>query len=95
MPIDMTPALSSDAQPKWWAQSLTIWGGVVTGLAAVLPAIGPAFGLNVTPATVHTAAEQIMAVAQAVGGLAGTLTVIFGRIRATQPLMLRSVTVKV
>jgi uncharacterized protein (TIGR02594 family) len=95
MPIDLTPALSPDAQPKWWGQSLTIWGGVVTGLAAVLPAIGPAFGLTVSPATVHTAADQLMAVAQAVAGLTGTLTVIFGRVRATQPLMQRSVTVKV
>ena len=95
MPIDLTPALSPEAQPKWWGQSITIWGGIVTGLAAVLPAIGPAFGLNVSPATVHTAADQMLAIAQAIGGLAGTFTVIFGRVRATQPLMQRAVIVKV
>ena len=95
MPIDLTPPFSTDAQPKWWGQSLTIWGGVVTGLAAVLPVIGPVFGLTVSPATVHTAADQMIAVAQALGGLTGTLAVIFGRVRATQPLMQRTMTVKV
>jgi uncharacterized protein (TIGR02594 family) len=95
-----TPAMTientaSAAEPKWWGQSLTIWGAVVTGLAAVLPAVGPAFGLNVSPATVHTAADQIMGIAQALTGLAGTLAAIYGRTRAIQPLIQRTVTLKV
>ncbi len=94
MPIDMTPALSPDAAPKWWGQSITIWGAIVTGLAAVVPAVGPAFGLTVSPTAIHTVADQMLAVAQALAGLTGTLTVIFGRVRATQPLMQRSVTLK-
>lgn len=97
-----TPAMTTEptpsapaAEPKWWGQSLTIWGAVVTGLAAVLPAVGPAFGLNVSPATVHTAADQIMGIAQAITGLAGTLAAIYGRTRAVQPLVQRTVTLKV
>ena len=74
---------------------MTIWGGIVTGLAAVLPAVGPAFGINVSPAIVHTAADQTMAIIQAVAGLLGTLSVVYGRVHATQPLMQRSLTLKV
>lgn len=88
-------ATSTTTEPKWWGQSLTIWGAVVTGLAAVLPAVGPAFGFNVSPATIHTAADQIMGIAQALTGLAGTLAAIYGRTRAIQPLIQRTVTLKV
>ena len=91
---NMTPDQSFPVSPKWWGQSLTIWGAVVTGLAAVLPALGPAVGLDVTPAAVHTAADQIGAIVQALAGLAGTLTAIYGRVRATQPLQQRLVTLK-
>lgn len=84
----------AEIQPKWWGESITIWGAVVTGLAAVLPAIGPAFGLDVSAATVHTAAGQITNIAQAVVGLIGTLTAVYGRVRAAQPLVQRTVTLK-
>ena len=86
---------TSAIEPKWWGQSLTIWGAVITGLAAVLPAIAPAFGLNVSPATVHTAADQIIGIAQAITGLAGTLAAVYGRTRAVKPLIQRTVTLKV
>jgi uncharacterized protein (TIGR02594 family) len=88
----VTPAAT---QPKWWGRSLTIWGAVVAGLAAVLPAVGPAIGVEITPATVHTAADQVGAIAQAVTGLAGTIAAIYGRVRATQPLEQRLLTLKV
>ena len=95
MTNEPTPSAPAATEPKWWGQSLTIWGAVVTGLAAVLPAVGPAFGLNVSPATVHTAADQIMGIAQAVTGLAGTFAAIYGRTRAIQPLIQRTVMLKV
>lgn len=94
-PKPMTDASSTnDIQPKWWGESITIWGALVTGLAAVLPAIGPAIGLDVSAATIHTAAGQITGIAQAVIGLIGTLTAIYGRVRAQQPLVQRTVTLK-
>lgn len=93
---DTMPApLSTDAPPKWWGRSLTIWGAVVTGLAAVLPAIGPAFGFQVSAASIHTVADQIVAVAQAAAGLAGTLMAIYGRARASQPLAQKLVLLRV
>ena len=91
----MTPDQQPALEPKWWGRSLTIWGAVVAGLAAVLPVLSPAIGVEVTPDAVHTAADQIAAVVQAATGLAGTLIAIYGRVRATQPLQQRLVTVKI
>ncbi|MEQ1697884.1 MAG: TIGR02594 family protein [Hyphomicrobiaceae bacterium] len=95
MTTESVSSAPAATEPKWWGQSLTIWGAIITGLAAVLPAVGPAFGFNVSPATVHTAADQIMGIAQAAMGLAGTLAAIYGRTRAIQPLIQRTVTLKV
>lgn len=80
---------------KWWGNSSTIWGAVVTGLAAVLPALGPAFGVSITPDTIHTGADQVTAIVQALVGLAGTIATIRGRANATQPLKLKLVTLKI
>ena len=83
------------AQPKWWGQSVTIWGALVAGVAAVAPAIGPAFGVEISPLAVHTTADQMFAIAQAVAGLSGTLAAIMGRLNATQPLQQRSLLLKI
>jgi uncharacterized protein (TIGR02594 family) len=93
-PMTTQPTDPSQPLPKWWGHSMTIWGALVTGLAAVLPAVGPALGVDISASTVRTAADQVGAVVQAATGLAGTLMVIFGRLRATQPLSQRFVTFK-
>ena len=93
--FEPAPSAAPAIEPKWWGQSITIWGAVASGLAAVLPAIGPAFGVDVSAATIHTAADQIGATVQAAAGLVGTLLAIYGRLRATQPLKQRLITVKV
>ncbi len=87
---------TSDTQPaaKWWGQSITIWGAVITGLSTVLPALGPAFGIDITGDLVREAGAGIVQTVQAVGGLIGTLMTIYGRVRATKPLAQRSVQVK-
>jgi lysozyme family protein len=92
---DMTDT-TSDAQPaaKWWGQSITIWGAVITGLSTVLPALGPAFGIDITGDLVREAGAGIVQTVQAVGGLIGTLMTIYGRVRATKPLAQRSMQVK-
>jgi lysozyme family protein len=71
---------------KWWGQSLTIWGALVTGLSTVLPVVGPLFGLDVTGDLVRELGDQSVALVQAVGGLAGTILTIYGRTRATTRL---------
>ncbi len=84
-----------DTTAKWWGESLTIWGVVVTTLATVLPVVGPLFGLDLTAELVHQLGEQATQVIQALGGLVGTLMTIVGRTRAVAPLVRREMIVKV
>jgi lysozyme family protein len=71
---------------KWWGHSMTIWGAVITALSAVLPTIGPLIGLDIAPEVVRQLGDQMMLAAQAVGGLAGTILTVYGRVRATTTL---------
>src|SRR5512134_2588709 len=32
---------------KWWGQSLTIWGAVITALSTLAPALGPVIGVDI------------------------------------------------
>lgn len=95
MANDQTTTNISAADPKWWGNSSTIWGAVVTGMAAVLPALAPAFGVSITPDTINTGADQIGAIIQAAVGLAGTIAAIRGRVVATRPLSQKLVSLKI
>ena len=79
-----TPRPDTQPTAKWWGQSITIWGAIITGLSTVLPALGPAFGVDITGDLVREAGEGIVQTVQAVGGLLGTIMTIYGRVRATQ-----------
>jgi uncharacterized protein (TIGR02594 family) len=80
---------------KWWGQSMTIWGAFVTGLATVLPAFGPLIGIDITGDLVQDAGDQIVTAIQAVAALAGTIMTVYGRVRATQPLERRAVSLRI
>ena len=80
---------------KWWGSSMTIWGAAITALSTVLPVLGPALGLDVTPDVVRQAGEQLVSVIQALGGLMGTLMTIYGRTRASHALVRRQVQVNI
>jgi HK97 family phage major capsid protein len=69
-------------------------GTIITGLSTVLPALGPAFGIDVTGDLVREAGEGIVQTVQAVGGLVGTIMTIYGRVRATKPLEQRNMQLK-
>jgi hypothetical protein len=88
MPDQATPA----APAKWWASSMTIWGAVITALSTVLPIVGPLVGLNIPPELIHQLGDQAVILAQAAGGVAGTILTIYGRARATTALERRPVT---
>ena len=79
---------------KWWGGSMTVWGAIVTALSTVLPAVGPAIGIDITGELVHEVGSQLVAAVQAAGGLLGTIMTIYGRVRATQPLERRFVSLK-
>lgn len=91
--IDMTRNDGTPTPPKWWGSSMTIWGAAITALSTVVPILGPAVGLDVTPDMVRQAGEQVVSIVQAIGGLIGTLMTIYGRARATQTLERRQVQV--
>ena len=76
----------NNGEPKWWGQSLTIWGTIVTTLATVLPIVGPFVGFNVSGALIVQFGEQITHVLQALGGVLGVLMTVVGRFRANAPL---------
>jgi hypothetical protein len=71
---------------------MTVWGIAVTALSTVLPVVGPLLGLDITADLARQLGEQVVAVAQAAGGLAGTILTIYGRARATTALERRQVT---
>ena len=89
------PAAGDVTASKWWGRSMTIWGTAITGLATVLPVIGPVLGVNISGEAVRQVGAQSVEVGQAVAGLIGTLLAIYGRSRATLPLGLRTITVRI
>ncbi len=92
-PISPSPN-SPMPSPKWWGQSVTIWGTIVTTLATVLPVVGPLVGLNISADLIHQLGDGIIHVAQAAGGVIGILMTIYGRTRAIQPLVRRDFLLK-
>jgi len=83
-----------DTAPKWWGQSLTIWGVLIAASASVLPALSPIIGLDLTADLVRQLGDEVLQVAQAVTALAGTLMAIYGRTKAKQPLARKSMHLK-
>ena len=79
---------------KWWAQSKTIWGAIITAVATVAPLLGPVIGVDLPGEVVKDAGEQTVNAVQAVVGLIGTLLTIYGRLKATTPLARRALSVK-
>lgn len=86
--------LPTPVASKWWGHSLTIWGAIVTALAAILPVVGPVIGVDVSAELVRQIGGQMGAVLQALAGLIGTAMTIYGRLRATASLTRRSVQIR-
>lgn len=80
---------------KWWGESMTMWGALITAATTVIPVLGPIVGLDITGEMIRQLGTQGIQVAQAVGGLAGTLMTIYGRIRATSRIGLKPVTLQI
>ena len=86
------PTTKPDAaiDSKGWWQSMTIWGTLLTAMTTVLPLVGVALGIGITPELAEEIGQNVVLVIQAVGGLIGTLMALFGRARATALLQTRS-----
>ena len=91
---DQTSTQPAEISPgaKWWGESMTMWGVVVTGLSTVLPVLGPVFGLNITAELIRQLGDNVVLFGQAAGGLVGTIMTIYGRARATTTLERRQIT---
>ena len=85
---------SPTSATKWWGNSVTVWGAIITALSTVLPALGPILGIDITSDLVRELGDQLVLTVQAVGGLVGTVMTIYGRVRASGPLERRDVNVK-
>lgn len=90
-PAPTTPT----ATAKWWGESLTIWGVVLTALTTVAPALFAAAGIDMPATLIERLGRDILAVVQAVGGLVGTVITVAGRIRARGPLERRIMAVRI
>jgi uncharacterized protein (TIGR02594 family) len=91
-PVEIGTTAPDTADSKWWGHSMTVWGVIITSLSTVLPTVGPLFGLNVTADLVQQLGNQVVQVAQALGGVVGTVLTIYGRMRATTSLERRQIT---
>jgi lysozyme family protein len=92
---EMTETTSAtQSTGKWWGQSVTIWGVLITALSTVLPTLGPVIGIDITGDLVREVGDGVVQTVQAIGGLIGTLLTIYGRVRATEPLTQRDVQLK-
>ncbi len=60
--------IRGDAAPKWWGESMTIWGALITALATVLPAVGPLIGLDITGEVIRQVGGQAAQAFQAMAG---------------------------
>ncbi len=82
---------SGNAAPKWWGESLTVWGAFITAAATVLPIIGQLLGFEITGDLVRQIGSDVFTALQILGGVVGTLMTLYGRARASQPLERRPV----
>lgn len=80
---------------KWWAQSKTIWGAIITAAATVIPTFGPLIGVDLPADVIRDAGAQTASTVQAVVALIGTLLTIYGRLTAAGPLVRRAWNVKI
>ena len=81
--------ISSSDDSKWWLNSKTMWGTLITAAATVIPVLGPAVGIVLPADLITSFGDQVVTAAQALAGLFGTALAIYGRLKADTPLVLR------
>jgi uncharacterized protein (TIGR02594 family) len=92
--LNNTTPIATPAPAKWWGESLTVWGALITAASTVIPAFGPLIGLDISAELVRQLGGQGVQAVQALGGLFGTLLTLYGRVRATTRLERKAVTMQ-
>lgn len=84
----------SNTQSKWWGESLTVWGTIITALSTVLPVMGPFIGLNISAELILQFGDTVAKLIQIIGGITGTTMALYGRARANQQLVRKPMAIK-
>lgn len=92
--IPVAATAPSDALPKWWGASMTMWGAIITGIATVLPTVAPLAGVDISRDLAQQLGDEAVRVVQGAAGVAGLVLTIYGRLRAAQPLERRIVALR-
>ncbi|RUP11105.1 TIGR02594 family protein [Hyphomicrobium sp.] len=87
--MNTTTTKTTDDGSKWWAQSKTLWGTLITAAATVLPVVAPAIGVSLPANLIQTFGDQVLTAVQALTGVFGTALAIYGRFKASSVLSLR------
>ncbi|MBS0237314.1 MAG: TIGR02594 family protein [Proteobacteria bacterium] len=87
--MSTTATNTTDDGSKWWAQSKTLWGTLITAAATVLPVVAPAIGVSLPADVIQTFGDQVLTAVQALTGVFGTALAIYGRFTASSVLSLR------
>ena len=84
---------NSAAKPKrkWWGESITIWGALITAAATVIPLAGRLAGIEISGDFIREVGQDLVIAMQLVAGLIGTLMALYGRARATRQLERRAI----
>jgi uncharacterized protein (TIGR02594 family) len=90
----MSEQIGNHGDGKWWGHSKTVWGTIITALSTVLPVVGPLIGVDLPVDVVRQIGEQTVLAIQVVGGLAGLLLTLYGRVRASEPITRRNVSLR-
>lgn len=80
---------------KWWGNSLTIWGALLTAASTVAPALFATMGISMPAELIAQLGRDAVTAFQALAGLAGTVMTIAGRIRAAQPLATKPLNIRI
>ena len=86
---NQTKANTAADDAKWWGQSRTLWGTLITAAATVLPVLAPAVGVSLPADVIQTFGDQVVIAVQALAGVFGTALAIYGRFKASSALSLR------
>jgi uncharacterized protein (TIGR02594 family) len=89
-----SPLSSPSVDAKWWGNSLTIWGTLITAASTVAPTVLAVFGIDIPSSLIEQLGTDVVTVAQALGGLVGTVMTIVGRTRAALPLARRPMSLR-
>ncbi|MBS0270149.1 MAG: TIGR02594 family protein [Proteobacteria bacterium] len=87
--MSTTATNTTDDGSKWWAQSKTLWGTLITAAATVLPVVAPTIGVSLPADVIQTFGDQVLTAVQALTGVFGTALAIYGRFTASSVLSLR------